>query len=319
MNETFYFRESLEDSFIYRTFNNSNGILSQMVNYIRLSDTISAEEIDDQYRQIKRSSVSPLSRSVISAYDSGLIEIRYSGDAKIRMPSSIPFIVRKNGDKVIATIFIKSFTSVADGMLTIPTKNLYAIMESAYITLCIHQYPEKLLRNTTLAKTLMSVYTQMVMKILIKEFALSMDRPLCDEVKYCVSRFFLEKMWGITNEEIVDAYASADLEFLTSLLHDEIVDRYVGKDIKDINDLIELIASLSARLKSLNSKYFIEKWISNYHAPAILSMDYLPYLFFVINNVILGSFLVSQNALTDIVKSTKGMSHYYSELAKCYT
>lgn len=317
-HEIYYFKESLEDSFIYKTFNNANAVMSRMIENLKYSDVLDGTYIEDQYRQIRRSNVSPLSKSVLEAFDNGLIEIRYSPDVKIRMPAPIPFIVRKSDGKIISTIFIKAFTGVQNNMLTIPTKNLYAIMESAYLAVQIQQYPLKLIRNTTLCKICMHIYTQMYMKILIKEYALSMDRALCDRVQFCISRFFLEKMWGATNEQTIVSYASSKLMNLPDDAIRDINEEYSNANIQSIADLVEFLAQYHPRMKNLTVKYFIERWISMYHAPATLAIDYLPYLLFTINNVVLGSFIVSQNSLADIIKDCPGMSHYYTELAKTF-
>lgn len=318
-NET-YVRESMEDSFVYKMFNSSNSIMTKMVENIKHSEVITMEAIEDQYRQIKRSSVSPLSRSVLAAFDSGLIEIRYAPEPNVRMPSPIPFIVRRGpSGSPIATIFIKAFSGMQNGLLNIPTKNLYAIMESAYIALQIQQYPTKLVRNSTLCKICMYIYCQMYMKILIKEYALSMDRPLCDKVKYCVSRFFLEKVWGLTNTDAIITYAASGCMNLPDTAVQEITQEYNDANIIDVQGLITFLANYNPRMKNLNTKYFIERWISMYHAPATLAIDYLPYLLFTINNVVLGSFIVAQNSLADVIKECPGMSHYYGELAKTFT
>lgn len=314
----FYFRESLEDSFIYKTFNNANAVMQKMIENLKFADILDGSYIEDQYRQIKRSSVSPLSKQVLETFDNGYIELRYSPDPKIRMPAPIPFIVRKSDNRIISTIFIKAFSGVQNNLLTIPTKNLYTIMEAAYLALQIQQFPLKLIRNTTLCKICMHIYTQMYMKILIKEYALSMDRPLCDKVQFCISRFFLEKIWGVTNGQVVLSYASTKLMNVTDDSIREIYEEYSEAGISDVQGLINFLANYNPRMKNLNIKYFIERWIHMYHAPALLAMDYLPYLLFTINSVVLGSFLVSQNALADIIKECPGMSHYYSELAKTF-
>lgn len=315
MSNLFYFKESLEDSFIYKTFSNSNDILPKMLECIRNSTLITKDYIEEQYIQIKKSAVSPLSREVLEAYDDGLIEIRYT-TGNSRLPTAIPYVVRRDGNRIVATIFINAFTSLENDNLTIPTKNLYVFMESAYIALLLHKYPEKIKRNSSLCKICMTVYTEMVMKILVKEYALTMDRILYDKITFVVSRFFLTKVWGLTDEKVIAAYAASQLKYATTEDIFMINKEYMDKNINDISDLIVFISSCSNRLKTLNVKYFIEKFISLYHAPALLSLDYLPYLFFVINNVLVGSFIVSQNALSDIVKSTVGISRYYGEISK---
>lgn len=315
MDNIYYFKESLEDSFIYKTFSNTNDILAKMLECIRNSTVITKDYIEEQYIQIKKSSVSPLSRQVLEAYDDGIIEIRYTtGTAKL--PTAIPYVVRRDGSRIIATIFINAFTSIDNDNLTIPTKNLYVLMESAYIAVLLQMHPDKIKRNSLLCKMCMNIYASMIMKILIKEYALTMDRPLFDKITFVISKFFLTKIWGITDDKVATAYAASNLKYATP---DDIMminNEYLDKNINDISDLVMFISGYSNRMKSLTIKYLIEKYISMYHAPALLSIDYLPYLFFVINNVLVGSFIVSQNALSDIIKNTTGMSRYYGELAK---
>lgn len=318
MENVFYFKESLEDSFIYKTFNNANDILGKMIKILKYSSVLTKDNIEEQYNQIRRSSISPLSRKVLESFDSGLIEIRYSTDNTVNMPAPIPFVIRKSGDGIIATIFANAFGTIVDGMLNTPTKNIYAIMESAYLALCSHAYPLKLSRNTTLCKICMSVYTQMISKILIKEYALTMDRPLCDKTQFVISKFFLENMWEMPNKDIVTAYAAAPLKYATDNDILEVNLAYEDAAVKDVDGLITFISKMSNRFKGLSTRYFIERYISTYHAPATLSIDYFPYVLFVINNVLAGSFIVSQNALSDIIKNTPGIGHYYSELAKMF-
>ena len=317
MSDIFYFTESLEDSYIYKTFNNANGMVTRMVEAIRYSTIITSENITEQYLQIKKSAISPLSGAVLEAFDKGLIEIRYVDSGKTKIPSAIPFIIRKANGQIIATIFINAFSGLSDdGSLNIPTKNLYAIMESAFIGLQIQAYPLKIMRSSTLQKLCMTIYTKMFNLILIKEFALSMDRVLCDKVTYVINKFFLVNMWGVANEQLVKSYASAECKDSTPADIEEVNNKYNDAQVHDIPSLIGLISSMSPRLASLTVKYFLEKYIQTYHAPAVLSMDYLPYLIFVINNVILGSFIVSQTTLANLVKNVQGIQRYYPELSK---
>ena len=51
------------------------------------------------------------------------------------------------------------------------------------------------------------------------------------------------------------------------------------------------------------TRYFIERYVTTCHGASILSIDYLPYLFFVIVNVLVGSFLIAQPALADVIKN----------------
>lgn len=307
---------SMEDSYIYKTFNASNSLLEKLIKYIKTSTALDSSYFEEQYMQIKKSSVSPLSKKVIEAFDNGQIELLYSREEKIGI--SIPFIVRKKPDgKIVSTIFISSFSTInSDNDLTIPVKQLYALMETAYVALQMQMYPMKIQRNIGLMKICSSIYTQMMIRILNKEFAITSDKTLYEKVQYAFTRFFLGKVWEYPNEELVKGYAKQELKVLNGMDLDMLETEYTDSDIKDFNELLRFVSSLSPRMKELNGRYFIEYYIKTYHGASILSIDYLPYVFFVIINTILSSFLISQTALNDIVKNTRDINKFYPELSK---
>lgn len=316
MNDLFLMESSIEDSYVYKSFNASNSLIEKLVKYIKTGVLLDTSYFEEQYMQIKKSSISPLSQKVMEAYDNGLIELLFSRETKVGV--SIPFIIRKNEKgKIVATIFIATFATFdKDNNLVIPVKQLYALMESAYVALEMQVNPTKIQKNTILMKIVGSIYSQMIIRILNKEYALSLDKELYDKVAYCVNKFFLTNIWEYPSKDLIEAYASSELKYISDLDLNLVKTGYDDSQITDISKLIDYLRSLSPRMKDLNIRYFIERYVNTYHGSSIMSMDYLPYIFFVIINIILGSFLISQNALNDIIKNTKNINKFYMELAK---
>ena len=316
-----YFQEaSMEDSFIYKTFNNSNDVLSKIIKVLKVGIKIDKSAIEEQYYQMKRSYISPLTQNVITAYDNGTVEIIYCKEEKV--PTSIPFIIRKNtaGD-IVATIFISSYASLSDDkkQLNIPMKNLYCIMESAFIALCIQAHPEKMKRDILLQHVMLDIYNQMMLRIMNRDFALSLDQELYNSVSFCFSRFFLDRMWDVSNKHTLYNYATANMKAANHTILETLDHQYTAAEITDVSGLLEFIKTISPRLESLSVKFFIERYINSYNPAGLLSMDYLPYLFFVVINIRLGSFIVSQGSLSDLIKNTKGINNFHNELAKLYS
>lgn len=312
-----YLKEStMEDSFIYKSFNASNGVVEKLVKYLKTAVSLDSSFIEEQYMQMKKLSISPLSQKVVEAYDNGDIELLYSREVKIG--TSMPFIIRRNGNgKVVATIFIATFGVVdKDNNMNIPVKQLYALMESAYVALEMQKNPTKIQRNVGLMRICASVYTAMFMRILNKQYALTTDRALHDKATYAITRFFLERVWEYPNTGLIESYATADLKYIEQLDLDLTKQGYDSAQVKDLNDLILFVKTLSPRMGDLNTRYFIEQYVNTYHGASIMAMDYLPYVFFVIINVILSSFLISQTALNDLIKNIKGINKFYPELSK---
>lgn len=307
---------TLEDSYIYKSFNSANMLIEKLVKYLKTGVSLDSSYFEEQYMQIKKVAISPLSLKVLQAFDNGDIELLYSRETKIG--ASLPFIIRKNNNgRIVATIFIASFGVIdKNNTLSIPVKQLYALMESAYVALQMQVNPMKLQRNVALMRICSDVYVAMMIRILTKGYAITTDKTLYDKAVYVITRFFLEKIWEYPNASLIESYAQINLKFIEQLDLDLVKTGYDAAQIKDINDMIQYLKTLSPRLSDLNTRYFIEQFINTFHGSSIMSLDYLPYVFFVIINVILGSFLISQTALNDLIKNVKNINHFYSELAK---
>ena len=308
---------TMEDSLVYKTFNQANGVVDKIVKYLSSGVPLDKSYIEDQYAIIRRGAgISPLSQKVLEAFNNGDIEIVWNNTEKVGV--AMPFIVRRKSDgKVVSTIFINAFATIKDdSILVIPAKQLYGLMEGAYIALKLQTDPVKVMKNAELMMTTASVYTEMMARILNKEYALTLDKVLYDKVCYCIKRFYLECVWEYPNTGLVSNYASSDLKYIQQFDLDALDATYSKMEIKTIANLLECVKSLSPRMSDLNLRYYIERFIKTYHGSSILSIDYLPYVFFVITNVVMSTFLVSQTALNDIIKNTKNINRFYSELAR---
>lgn len=308
---------TMEDSLVYRTFNQANGVVDKIVKYLSSGVPLDKSYIEDQYAIIRRGAgISPLSQKVLEAFNNGDIEIIWNNTEKVGV--AMPFIVRRKSDgKVVSTIFINAFATIKDdSILVIPAKQLYGLMEGAYIALKLQTDPVKVMKNAELMMTTASIYTEMMARILNKEYALTLDKVLYDKVCYCIKRFYLECVWEYPNTGLVSNYASSDLKYIQQFDLDALDATYSKMEIKTIANLLEFVKSLSPRMSDLNLRYYIERFIKTYHGSSILSIDYLPYVFFVITNVVMSTFLVSQTALNDIIKNTKNINRFYSELAR---
>ena len=308
---------TMEDSLVYKTFNQANGVVDKIVKYLSSGVPLDKSYIEDQYAIIRRGSgISPLSQKVLEAFNNGDIEIVWNNTEKVGV--AMPFIVRRKSDgKVVSTIFINAFATIKDdSILVIPAKQLYGLMEGAYIALKLQTDPVKVMKNAELMMTTASVYTEMMARILNKEYALTLDKVLYDKVCYCIKRFYLECVWEYPNTVLVSNYASSDLKYIQQFDLDALDATYSKMEIKTIANLLEFVKSLSPRMSDLNLRYYIERFIKTYHGASILSIDYLPYVFFVITNVVMSTFLVCQTALNDIIKNTKNINRFYSELAR---
>ena len=313
-----YFLESaMSDSFIYSMFNKSNEMQTKVVKALMNGVRLDRSYIEEQILILERSRVSPLIPTVLETYFKGQIELIYA--PSIRLSKAIPFIIHRTSDNQIkASIFVSPFASLdkTETRLDFPAKSLYTLMESAFVSIIMHVYPMRLQRNSTITKTLNAVYVEMWMRILNREFALTLDKVLHDKVAFLISRFFLSVVMEFKNNQIVESYAASVAPNLSQEDILTMMEAYDMGNVKDLESLINVLKTQATRMNGMTTRYFVERFLNSYGQSSILAVDYAPYMFMIMINTLLGTFIVNQPSISDIVKNTPGASKFYPELVK---
>lgn len=312
----YYTEASLSDSFIFNELNRSSNASTTIVKAMRTGTKLDRSYIEEQYIQAKRTRISPLVDEVLEAFDNEEIVLIYN--KQVRVSTAIPFVVMHNAGKTHAYIFISDFSGITkDGeALNIEMKRLYTLMETAYIGKIFYTFPNKFKKSGALLKIMANAYASMGMRIFNKEFALSLDKDVYDRVNYCMARFFLENMMEIKNVQVSHAYAVACCLNASKMSLEVVGKEYSDVEIEKIDKLIKFVATISPKMSKLNFRYYFERWISTYGTSACLSIDSVPYLYFVIINVLLGVFLVNTTTLNDLIKNIKQIHLFYPEIKK---
>ena len=315
-----YEAASLENSYVFNTFNESKKLTDDIVKYIKTATIIDIGMIEEQVNLFKRVKISPLLDNVLNAYNSGDIEILYN--KMVKVPTAIPYIIRKaggtasNNKDIKATILIGNFATTSNDQLKINPKDLYILMEAAYVALQIYLNPMRVNRSMGLSRLTCSIYTEMFLRILVKEYAISLDQSLYDSVSLVISRFYLEKIWEMNNQDTMFNIAVSNMKTPDYNNLKMVWENYTSKNITTVVDLLLFIKDMNIRFDKLSIKYVLQRYMVTYHGACILALDYLPYIFFVIINTIQGSFLLNDTILTDIIKKDKNIKLFYPELSK---
>ena len=319
---TLFTEASLTSSVIYQSFNNNAEMTKNILSAIKDSIVIDSSYIEEQLMQIKRTRISPLLDDVLEAFNNGTIVLLYAKKKKI--PQAIPFFALKTNNKIKVFIFTNNYGTITSDkkdtekkFLNITMKDLYVLMEGAYVTYNYSAYPTKMIKNTGLMKISCSLYTSMLLRILNKEYAISMDQDVYNNVAFCIGKFFLKNIWGATNEDVIFSYACSNIKSAVNRADMMVIsENYDSKNIESINQLLDFIKEFSQRLKPLNFRYFLQCYINTYKPNAMFSLECLPYFLYTIEAAMIGSFLVNQPIISDITKNTKGMNVFYPELVK---
>ena len=309
---------TLSDSFIYAAFNNNKVMSIRIAEVIKSGVSISPEQLEEQLLHLKRTRISPLMDIVIDAFNKGDIVLMHSDI--INIPSSIPFVVMKDGGRFKAFVFTKRYGSLnKDGSAySIQAKTMYVLMEAAYLAMVYYQHPERFKRSSGLVKVISNIYTLMIMRILNKDYALTIEPDLHSQIAYIVSRFFLDRVVELDNNIVSNSYSSINAKPSSAMVLNGISAEYDQRNIKNFEELIEYIASFNKRVSGLNKKMFIQTFMNTYGAVSVLGLDCLPYFMLTITSTLMGSFLVNETIMSDIIKNTRGLNAniIYPELTK---
>lgn len=323
-NESVVTEAALVDSVLYKTFNNNAELSGTILSAIKNSIIIDDSYIQEQIMQIRRTKISPLAENVLEAYQQGDIVLLYSKVVKI--PQALPFFATKIRGKIKVFIFVNNYGSISqstinsnDKYLNITMKNLYVLLEGGYTALKYAMNPLKIKRTLGLMKISTIIYTNLILHILTKEYTISMDQDLYDKVSFCIGEFFLKNIWMSDNEDINFTYALNTIQSSRGVNRAEyliISENMRNQEINDITKLLEFIKEFSPRLKALNFRYFVQCYINTFKAEAMFSMECIPYFLFTIETTMIGSFLVNQPIISNLIKNIKGMNTFYPELVK---
>ena len=317
------YREStLSDSYVYSGLNNDLTLTKRISEAVKSGQVLDSSYIQEQILQMKRTRLSPLVDDVLRAFEDGTILLIYS--KSVNVTKAIPFVVLKIGGKNKVAVFVNHYGSIVDSGVVSggktfngQMKDLYVLMEGAFIAWSYYEYPVKFQRSMGLMKLTNLIYTSMIVLILNKEFSLSLDQDLYNKVSFCVSRFYLERLWGSDNRDIIFNYA---LQTCTNITNKSVMvivnDEYTNAKIEDINQLITFIKTFSPKFDKLSTRYFLECYINTYKEQALFGMDTFPYFIFAVAATYCGSFLIRQEVINNIIKNTKTANIFYNELSK---
>lgn len=316
-----YTEVALSDSMLYKTFNVSGTLTARLVETIKNSEKVDEKMIEEQLLQIKRSRVSPLYEDVINSFLTGKIVLLFSNVSNVL--EAFPFFVTKTGHGVCSFIFLNNYGKITTDLkdsttkyVDIPMKNLYALMEGAYVAREYALNPAKFGRSITLMKICTEVYTQMFLRIFNKEYSLVMDEESTAKVSFAVSKFFLENVWNTSSSELSFAYARSIAGQKVTYDFTMINDEYNAIGITNIDELIKFLSTVTPRMRALTMRLFTDQFMRLYHPAALFSIETLPYFLFSVESVMIGSFIVNQPIINDILKTVKGIKNYYPELLK---
>lgn len=308
---------SLTTSEIYDKLNQSeSNNTAKAVELTKSSKHLTEADIETAYITIKQMTDS-FTRTSLKAFDTEKIVLLYNTEKSKALTQALPFMTFKVGGNSKTFVFVDRWvTSKRDGTLNIQPAILRTLLGGALISNALKTNYDAVRNSQYLTGVLTDLYCSFFTRVLNKEYSIMAQKNVIERVEYCIRKFFLINVLGSTESpENIETISIKNLKYIDEMAINEVKSQYDNANPQKISELLELIKEFSPRMKTLALGTFLSKWINYYYPPALLAIDTLEYLLFMIIALMDGTNIVSISA-ADIVKDAKNIKSFRSELLK---
>ena len=310
---------TLTKSETFNDFNTLSGVsqVSKAMNIIKNVEPLTVDDIEAAYVQMKQLT-SVLSRHALRQFDQGDIVLLFNKNVDQRMTDVFPFLTfLVKGSKYTTYIFIDKFMTMdRNEKYHINSSILNDLLISAAVSNGIKANYQRLASNVYFENILTSLYSQLFVRLLNREYSISTDKVLSDMLAYWIGKFFLINIFQtVAGDAGIENVLLKEVKYLDELQVNEMRAKYDEVKPTKISELIELIKGSSPRMESLNKASFINRWIDYFYTRALLAMDNIEYFIFMIIAILGGNNIVSI-APSELVKETKNINNFRPELIK---
>lgn len=292
--------KSIRDNYVYSFLNNQNGLDEKILNAIKNSQffTFNDDELHDAYRVIKKYKYSTTD-NIIKAVNSGAIKIMYYDNTIFKLPMPISFFVLDEGGSNVAYV---NASNICKGKIeTVEIRKLFSLLEGALLNLKLLEKEDVLSTRAVIhTKGVITCYVKLFSNILNMDHAISVNGMVKAKIEFIIAKFCLINVFGMrmtNNEDKINRIALASINSNVGYeLVEETDIKFEEADYLDLHRFFDVLTDgiVFPILKNYNLRRFITSWANNYSSSAMMSIEYLPYLLFMLTSVLRASDIVSQ-------------------------
>ena len=281
-------------------------------------------EFITQLANIKKIYNDILTTKAIDAVANGTIILFAAKNPRHCMPSYMPFIKYKNGDKQYVAVDLTKWVVLkpikgSDDQydVSIDIKKLYCFVVSAYL------YQSKFDRDTQisskLAKSSAIVWAKLFCKVLEMKVGLATNRDRHDAFMYFAMMFFLINLIDYNKESAENLaksffksnMVSPTVRYIETAVADKNIDMYESFETF-CNTLFDpdITGLRSLRLKGTNNvinvEYYVSQYITLYHLTSALSLAAYPYFIWMVISTCNWAYLFNDKTIEAVASEEYG-------------
>lgn len=291
-------------------------LAERAVTLIKTAKHLTNEDMEAAYISVKQIT-DALTQAALKAFDSEKVVFLYNKDPNQAMIQALPFLTGNTKNGYTTYVFADKYIRTSrEGITNIEPSIFRDFITAGVVANGLKEHYSALQSNTYLQSTLMDIYCQLFIRVLNREYSFAPNKVLYDTIRYWVNRYFLDVVFGsIDSEENKEALASAHVRELDELGRQSMKSKYDEASVTDLSGLLEVIKGSATRFSSLAIGMFLNDWTNYYYAPAMLAVDNIEYLIFMVITLLSGNNIINVSA-SEVVKNAKNIKPIRSELLK---
>lgn len=303
--------KSLNDTYIYQHLNRNGNINKAVGEIYQNGKVLNGDQLAEAFLIINKNFKYPLKHKIMDALSKGEIVLMYAPQ-NVKLPTSMPFFLTKRNDgKIISVVSVDLYGNMDkdNGHVNIDAKKLYCLMESAYMAKICFMADRLLTSRNIVITSGSSIYSNMFIRVLNKQFSLNVDKSKMHKVLFLASKFYLMNILGLPDDQMTFNYAIKNCVNGNPILLKEVSDAFGAEEMKDLSTFIQALGSkdeLRLGLKGLTVRGYLEGFINMYDASALLALESFPYFLYNVISVTNGAYINNQYVLEDIVGTHGG-------------
>ena len=281
-------------------------------------------ELAPQLANIKKIYNDVLTIKALEAVANGTIILFSAKNPKHCMPSYMPFIKYKSGDKTFLAVdltkwvVLKPIKGTDDQFdVTIDVKKLYCFIITAY--LYQNQFDRDTQLSSKLAKSSAIVWAKLFCKVLEMKVGLATNKDRHDAFMYFAMMFFLVNIIDYNRESAENLAksffksntVSPTVRYIETAVEDKNIDMYESFETFCSTLFNPDITGLrSLRLRGTNNvitvEYYVSQYITLYHLTSALSLAAYPYFIWMVISTCNWAYLFNDKTIEAIASEEYG-------------
>jgi hypothetical protein len=235
------------------------------------------DSLTSELNELNKRVKNPLKSLALAAFSTGEVKLMRDKEYFKDIPSYLTTFTIDFNSKTNCYVNLIPFSRITKDSFDIPTNVLFAGLAAGTVLSAITKDPARIFSNHRITKNAAIIYSRAVSKVLDKQFAISANSVIEDQIRYLLAKFYMLGCVELTNSPSVSNLALGAVTKTSPAIVQMIDDKFTDYDYINIIEFIKALRREFPRLNTLTIRSLYAGFAQMYRSNTILMLEYAPY------------------------------------------